>query len=109
MKLDDPELLIPFKMNGSFAEFTTWTPTEDEIRDLFDDRIELTDHNTWDPVNLSAPCKVSATVSSNVSAIQRLKKMYSLKVCGSVLPWNETRVIFRMVEINVYCQESQPH
>ena len=39
IKLEDPELSIPFKMNGSFAEFITRTPTEDEIRDLFDDRI----------------------------------------------------------------------
>ena len=61
-------------MNGPFAEFVTWTPTEDQIRDLFDDRIELTDSNTWDQVNLSAPRKVSATVSSNISAIQSLKK-----------------------------------
>ena len=56
-------------MNGSFAEFVTRTPTDDEIRDLFDDCIELIDSNTWDPVNLSAPRKVSATVSSNISAI----------------------------------------
>ena len=74
MQLKDPELSIPFKMNGSFAEFVTRTPTDDEIRDLFDDRIELTDSNTWDPVNLSTPRKVSATVSSNILAIQRLKK-----------------------------------
>ena len=77
MHLEDPELLIPFKMNGCFAEFITRTPTEDEIRDLFDDRIELTDHNTWDPVNITAPRKVSATVSSNISAIQRLKQNVS--------------------------------
>ena len=29
MQLKDPELSIPFKMNGSFAEFETQTPTED--------------------------------------------------------------------------------
>ena len=87
MKLNDPELSIPFKMNGSFAEFMTRTPTENEIRDLFDDRIQLTDHNTWDPVNLSAPRKVSATVASNVSAIQRLKESVStegLRVCATM-------------------------
>ena len=87
MKLNDPELSIPFKMNGSFTELTTQTPTEDEIRYLFDDRIELTDHNTWDPVNLSVPCKVSATISSNVSAIQRLKENVStegLRVCATM-------------------------
>ena len=61
-------------MNEFFAEFVTQTPTDDEIRNLFDDRIELIDSNTWDPVNLSAPRKVSATVSSNISAIQSLKK-----------------------------------
>ena len=74
MQLKDPELSIPFKMNEYFAEFETWTPTNDEIKDLFDDCIELIDINTWDPVNLATPCKVSATVSSNISAIQRLKK-----------------------------------
>ena len=87
MQLEDPELLIPFEMNGCFAEFITRTPTEDEIRDLFDDRIELTDHNTWDPVNLSVPCKVGATISSNISAIQRLKKDISpegLRVCATM-------------------------
>ena len=85
MQLIDPELSIFFEMNGYFAEFVTRTPTDDEIRDLFDDRIELTDSNTLDPVNLSAPRKVSATVSSNVSAIQRLKKDISsvgLRVCA---------------------------
>ena len=87
MQLKDPELSIPFKINGSFAEFVTRTPTDDEIRDLFDDRIELTDSNTWDPVNLAVPCKVSATVSSNTSAIQRLKKDISsegLRVCATM-------------------------
>ena len=87
MKLNDPELLIPFKMNGSFAEFTTRTPTEDEIRDLFDDRIELTDHNTWDSVSLYVPRKVSASISSNVSAIQRLKENVpteGLRVCATM-------------------------
>ena len=72
MQLKDPELSIPFKMNGSFAEFKTRTPADDEIRDLFDDCIELIDSNTWDPVNLSAPRKVSATVSSNIWDIQSL-------------------------------------
>ena len=45
MQLKDPELSIPFKMNGSTAEFETRTPTEDGIRDLFDDCIVLTDIN----------------------------------------------------------------
>ena len=74
-------------MNGSFAEFVTRTPTEDEIRDLFDDRIELIDSNTWDPVNLSVPCKVSVTVSSNISAIQSLKRGISsegLQICATM-------------------------
>ena len=74
-------------MNGSFAEFETQTPTDDEIRDLFDDRIELTNSNTWDPVNLAAPRKISATVSSNILSIQRLKKDVSsegLRVCATM-------------------------
>ena len=37
---EEPELLIPFRMDGSTALFVTRTPTEDEIRDLFDERIE---------------------------------------------------------------------
>ena len=61
-------------MNRSFAEFVTWTPTDSKIRDIFDDCIELTDSNTSNPVNLSTPRKVSATVSSNISVIQRLKR-----------------------------------
>ena len=61
-------------MNGSFAKFETRTPTEDEIRDLFDDCIVLTDSNTWDPVKLATPRKVSATATSNILVIQRLKK-----------------------------------
>ena len=72
-------------MNGSFAEFETQTPTEDEIKDLFDDRIVLIDSNTWDPVNLATPGKVSAT--NNVSAIQKLKKDISsegLRVCATM-------------------------
>ena len=87
MQLKDPELSIPFKMNGSFAEFETRTPTEDEIRDLFDDRIELTDSNTWDPVNLATSRKVSATASNNILAIQRSKKDISsegLRVCATM-------------------------
>ena len=48
MQLKDPELLIPFEMNGSFGEFETRTPTKDEIRDIFDDCIVLTDSNSWD-------------------------------------------------------------
>ena len=74
-------------MNGSFAEFIIRTPTEDEIRDLFDACIILIDSNTWDPVNLATPCKVSATSSSNISAIQRLKKDISsegLRVCATI-------------------------
>ena len=65
MQLKDPELSIPFKMNGSFVEFEIRTPTKDEIRNLFDGRIVLIDSNTWDPVNLATPHKVSAT--SNIS------------------------------------------
>ena len=87
MQLKDPELSIPFKIDVSFAEFKTRTQTDDGIRDLFDDRIELTDSNTWDPVNLAASRKVSATVSSNISAIQRLKKDISsegLRVCTTM-------------------------
>ena len=84
MQLKDPELSIPFKINGYFAEFETQTPTEDEIRDLFDDRIVLTDSNTLDPVNLATPRKISATASSNILTIQRLKKdilSEGLRVC----------------------------
>ena len=72
-------------MNETFTEFETQTPTEDEIRDLFDDHIVLTDSNTWDPVTLAAPHKVSAT--SNTSAVHRMKKDISsegLCVCATM-------------------------
>ena len=46
---EDPDLSILFERKGSTALFTTRTPTKDEIRDLFDDCIILTDSNTWDP------------------------------------------------------------
>ena len=50
-------------MTGSTALFTARTPTENEIRNLFDERIILTDSNTWDPECLASPC-----VTSNASA-----------------------------------------
>ena len=75
MQLKDPELSIPFKINGSFAEFETRSPTEDEIRDLFDDCIILTDSNTLDPVTLAAPRKDGAI--SNKLAVHRMKKNVS--------------------------------
>ena len=59
-------------MDGSTALFETRTPTEDEIKDYFDDRIILTDSNTWDPVGLVVPRKVSAT--SNTSAVHKIKQ-----------------------------------
>ena len=61
IELKVPKLSIPFVMDGSIALFETRTPTEDEIRDLFDDCIILTDSNTWDPVTLATSRKVSAT------------------------------------------------
>ena len=84
MQLKDPELSIPFKINGSFAEFETRSPTEDEIRDLFDDCIILTDSNTLDPVTLAAPRKVGAT--SNTSAVHRMQKISSagLRFCATM-------------------------
>ena len=41
-------------MEGFATLFTTRTPTEDETRDLFDDRIIFTDSNTWDPENFAS-------------------------------------------------------
>ena len=72
-------------MNGSTALFETRTPTEDEIRDLFDDCIVLTDSNTWGPVFLATPRKVCAT--SNTSAVHRMKENVSakgLRVCATM-------------------------
>ena len=83
MQLTDPELSIHFKMNESFAGFETQAPTKDEIKDHFSNCIVLTDSNTWDPVTLATPRKVSAT--SNISAIHRIKKDISLeglRVCA---------------------------
>ena len=44
-----PDLLIHFQLQRSTALFKTRTPTEDKIRNLYDDQIELTNSNTWDP------------------------------------------------------------
>ena len=71
----NPDLSIPFVMDGSTALFETRTPTEDEIKDYFDDRIILTDSNTWDPVDLVVPRKVSAIGAiSNTSTVHKIKQ-----------------------------------
>ena len=54
-------------MRGLTALFTTRTLTEDEIRDLFDDRIILTDSNTWNPEGLASPREINIT--NNASAV----------------------------------------
>ena len=72
IECEDPDLSIPFEMKRSTALFTTRTPTEDEIRDLFYDHIILTDSNTWDPIGLATPCTINTT--SNTSAIQKMKE-----------------------------------
>ena len=82
----NPDLSIPFVMDGSTALFETRTPTEDEIKDYFDDRIILTDSNTWDPVDLVVPRKVSAI--SNTSAVHKIKQqrvpIEGLRVCATM-------------------------
>ena len=95
-------------MEGSTALFRTRRPTEDEIRDHYDDRIILTDSNTWDPVGSATPRKVSAT--SNTSAVHKIKQkvpVEGLRVCASVLQWNETQATLKMAEISDYYLESQ--
>ena len=72
IKIKDLELSIPFVIDRSTALFETQTLTEDEIRDLFDNYIVLTDSNTWDAVTLAAPCKGSAT--SNTLAVHKMKE-----------------------------------
>ena len=52
VQVDDPETLIPFQVKGSTALFVTRTPTGDDLRNLFAERIILTDSNTWDPSNI---------------------------------------------------------
>ena len=77
--------MIPFQLQGSTALFTTRTPTEDEIRSLYDDRIELTDDATWDPGGI--PGIVTVNVNSNTSAILRMKDDVSsegLRVCATM-------------------------
>ena len=76
---------IPSKTKGSIALFTTRTPTKDEIRDLFDERIILTDSNTWDPESLSSPREMDVT--SNESAVQKMKEkehVEILRVCATM-------------------------
>ena len=79
------DLSIPFEMEGSTALFRTRTPKEDEIRDHYDDRIILTDSNTWDPVGLATPRKVSVT--SNTSAVHKIQQkvpVEGFRVCATM-------------------------
>ena len=72
-------------MRGLTALFITRTPTKDEIRDLFDDCIILTDSNTWDPVGLATPRTINAT--SNTSAVHKMKEkvpVEGLRVCATM-------------------------
>ena len=63
--------MIPFQLQRPTALFTTTTPTEDEIRNLYNNRIELTDSNTWDPEGL--PGIATVNVTSNAFAVLRVK------------------------------------
>ena len=77
--------MIPFQLQGSTALFTTRTPTEDEIRSLYDDRIELTDDATWDPGGI--PGIVTVNVNSNASDVLRMKDdvpSEGLRVCATM-------------------------
>ena len=79
------DLLVPFQLQGSTALFATRTPTEDKIRNLYDNRIELTDSNTWDPEGL--PGIATVNVTSNASAVLRLKDdvpSEGLRVCATM-------------------------
>ena len=75
-------------MKGSTALFTTNTPIEDEIRDLYDNRIILTDSDTWNPEGLPSPCEISTVnIVSNASAIHRMKEnipVEGLRVCATM-------------------------
>ena len=80
-----PDLLIPSHLQGSTALFTTRTPTEDKIRSLYDDQIELTDDATWDPGRL--PGIVTVNVTSDASAVLRMKNdvpSEGLRVCATM-------------------------
>ena len=72
-------------MRGLTALFTTRTPTEDEIRDLFDNRIILTDSNTQNPEGLASPCENNIT--NNASAVHRMKgkvPIEGMQVCTTM-------------------------
>ena len=85
IELKGPDLSITFVMDGSTALFKTRSLIEDKIRDHFDDCIILTDSNTWDPVSLATPRKVSVT--SNTSAVHKMKGnviVEGLRVCATM-------------------------
>ena len=58
----------------------TRTPTKDEIRDLYDNRIILTDSDTWNPEGLSSPCEIATVnIASNASALHCMKENVPLE------------------------------
>ena len=85
IKCEDLDLSIPFEMERSTALFRTQTPTEDEIRDHFNDLIILTNSNTWDPVGLATPRTINAT--SNTYAVHKMigkVPVEGLRVCATM-------------------------
>ena len=72
-------------MKGYTALFTTRTLTEDEIKDLFDNCIILTDRNTWDSEGLASLRE--RRITSNASANQKMKEkvpVEGLRVCTTM-------------------------
>lgn len=59
-------------MRGSTALLIIKTLTEDEITDLFDNYIILTNSNTWDPEDLASPREINIT--NNVSTVYWMKE-----------------------------------
>ena len=49
----------------------TRTLTEDEMKDIFVDRIILTSSNNWNPEGMSSPCELNTT---NISAFYLMKE-----------------------------------
>ena len=84
-------VFIPFELRGSTALFKTRQPTHDEIEHLYESRITLTSSMEWNPHDLQAPRRVSATTTSsrnsNLSAIAVMKNGVDrdgLRVCATM-------------------------
>ena len=70
-------------MRGPTALFLTRIPTEDEIKDLFDDWIILTSSNTWSPEGINSPCEINTTNTFGIHLMKEDVPPEGLRVCAT--------------------------